>query len=164
MNTPNNQPQNTPQQCKQCDFKCYDYAYMIQHVKAAHPSHPNHTEPKQVEGDETVKAYGGCKLCYGKGYATVNDQWVAHDTDTDIGSPGGYYKGGRPFAMKYCTCGRGKQLETLVGQQIQAAQEKHRTEKIQKTQSLCSCPMCEHHTKAYELHVLPDEQLQKEEK
>lgn len=63
--------------------------------------------------EETEKAFGGCKLCYGKGYATVNEKWVAHDTDQDIGSPGGYFKGGKDFAIKYCTCDRGQQLERL---------------------------------------------------
>ncbi len=44
-----------------------------------------------------AKAYGGCVLCYGKGYATVNDRWAGHDTDTDIGSPGDYISGGTPI-------------------------------------------------------------------
>lgn len=58
-----------------------------------------------------AKAYGGCTNCYGKGYATVNDKWVAHDTDQDIGSPGGIVVGGRDFAIRFCDCERGKQLE-----------------------------------------------------
>lgn len=62
-----------------------------------------------------AKAYGGCVLCYGKGYATVSDRWIGQDTDQDIGSPGGTVQGGSDFAMKFCTCERGKQLEGLVG-------------------------------------------------
>lgn len=63
---------------------------------------------------ETEKAYGGCHSCYGKGYATVNDKWLAFDTDQDIGSPGGTFSGGEDFAMKFCSCDRGKQLETQM--------------------------------------------------
>lgn len=63
---------------------------------------------------DTAKAYGGCTNCYGKGYATVNDRWHGHDTDTDIGSPGGYVSGGNANAMKFCKCERGKQLEKLL--------------------------------------------------
>lgn len=63
------------------------------------------------------KAYGGCHDCYGKGYATVNDRWLANDTDQDIGSPGGYITGGNPMAMKFCKCERGKQLEKLISEQ-----------------------------------------------
>ena len=60
---------------------------------------------------DTEKAYGGCHNCYGKGYATVNDRWIGHDTDQDIGSPGGTVTGGKASAMKFCTCGRGKQIK-----------------------------------------------------
>lgn len=67
-----------------------------------------------IQLTEARKAYGGCTNCYGKGYATVNDRWHGHDTDTDIGSPGGYVSGGNPNAMKFCTCERGKQLEVQV--------------------------------------------------
>lgn len=71
---------------------------------------------------QAEKAYGGCHNCYGKGYATVNDRWVGHDTDTDIGSPGGVITGGNPTAMKFCTCDRGKQLEALIAQERVEAQ------------------------------------------
>lgn len=60
------------------------------------------------------KSYGGCHICYGKGYSTVNGQWAGHDTDTDIGSRGGIVRGGKAVEMKYCTCARGKQLESLL--------------------------------------------------
>lgn len=51
---------------------------------------------------ETEKAYGGCHLCYGKGYHTkrvgTSSRYgnVTHDT------------------IGYCTCGRGKQLSALT--------------------------------------------------
>lgn len=62
---------------------------------------------------KTELAFGGCKKCYGKGYATVLDAWSWHDTDTDIGSPGG--RGRREeLKVKFCTCDRGKQLEALL--------------------------------------------------
>lgn len=70
---------------------------------------------------QIAKAYGGCTNCYGKGYATVNDRWVAHDTDQDIGSPGGTFVGGNEFAIKYCDCERGKQLQKMQGQIALAA-------------------------------------------
>lgn len=73
---------------------------------------------------ETEKAYGGCHKCYGKGYATVSDRWIGHDTDTDIGSPGGTVTGGKDFAMKFCSCDRGQQLEKLIKEvQLQARGE-----------------------------------------
>lgn len=65
---------------------------------------------------KTAKAYGGCILCFGKGYATVSNRWFGHDTDQDIGSPGGTITGGNDLAMKFCTCNRGKQLEELLAQ------------------------------------------------
>lgn len=69
-----------------------------------------------------AKAYGGCTNCYGKGYATVNDQWLAHDTDQDIGSPGGYISGGDANAMKFCTCERGQQLKARFKKQAKQHQ------------------------------------------
>lgn len=61
--------------------------------------------------EHIARAYGGCKNCYGKSYASVNDRWYGPDTDGDIGSPGGYVSGGDANAMKFCTCERGKELE-----------------------------------------------------
>ncbi len=73
---------------------------------------------KEAEA-KTAKAYGGCTNCYGKGYATVNDQWVGVDTDQDIGSPGGVVRGGSPTAMKFCTCDRGELLKQLQSKEVQ---------------------------------------------
>jgi hypothetical protein len=66
--------------------------------------------------DRTAKSFGGCTICYGKGYATVNDRWVGYDTDEDIGSPGGTIVGGKNFVMKFCVCDRGKQLKGLLNE------------------------------------------------
>lgn len=73
--------------------------------------------------EETAKAYGGCTNCYGKGYASVNERWHGHDTDQDIGSPGGYVSGGNPNAMKFCNCARGKELEKRLNQMPIEAKE-----------------------------------------
>jgi hypothetical protein len=54
------------------------------------------------QNKKLAKAYGGCIICYGKGYATVRHgetyRGTTHNMRTDI---------------KYCTCDRGKQLEFL---------------------------------------------------
>lgn len=71
---------------------------------------------------KTELAFGGCKKCYGKGYATVLDAWSWHDTDTDIGSPGG--RGRREeLKVKFCTCDRGKQLEALLATEYDRGNE-----------------------------------------
>lgn len=44
---------------------------------------------------ETMKAFGGCTLCYGKGYSTTNMR-------TD-----GFMK------IRFCSCGRGVQLSAI---------------------------------------------------
>lgn len=46
----------------------------------------------------------------------MNNRWSGYDTDTDMGSPGGYVAGGNPKAMKFCDCDRGKQLKALTNQ------------------------------------------------
>ena len=71
--------------------------------------------------EQTKKSYGGCEKCYGKGYATVSSRWTANDTDTDIGSPGGRYSGGKDFEMKFCDCERGTQLGKLIEQREREA-------------------------------------------
>jgi hypothetical protein len=81
---------------------------------------------------EVEKAYGGCHNCYGKGYATVNDRWMGHDTDQDIGSPGGTIQGGSDFAMKFCTCDRGKQLQELFTAEIVEA----RIDEIERVENM----------------------------
>jgi hypothetical protein len=56
---------------------------------------------------ETEKAYGGCQLCFGKGYATYQGMYYAHGMQWPD-----------PESMKFCTCERGKQLEKLMGKQV----------------------------------------------
>lgn len=69
---------------------------------------------------ETEKAFGGCTKCYGKGYATYRSgtSWRGDfEGDPD---------GSTPISerMVYCTCDRGKQLESHVKQaQIQTLKE-----------------------------------------
>lgn len=59
---------------------------------------------------EIEKAYGGCHLCYGKGYHTkrvgTSSRYgnVTHDT------------------IGYCTCNRGKQLEQVVAESYRRGQ------------------------------------------
>lgn len=55
---------------------------------------------------ELVKAFGGCKKCYGKGYSTV----LAHYS-------GGHGNGkmfGLNQRMRFCSCERGKGLESEI--------------------------------------------------
>ena len=58
---------------------------------------------------ETEKAFGGCKLCYGKGYATVKDRTKCY---ADFIGDKSYVKENNP--VKPCTCDRGKQIEKLI--------------------------------------------------
>lgn len=46
--------------------------------------------------EETAKAYGGCELCYGKGYST---QLIRENDSVESKT-----------IMNYCTCERGEQL------------------------------------------------------
>ncbi|WP_157929162.1 hypothetical protein [Mycobacteroides abscessus] len=62
---------------------------------------------------ETEKAYGNCRNCYGKGYATVKSQIIGYGTDGDIGGYEGKYKRDNQVQMNYCGCERGRQLEAL---------------------------------------------------
>jgi hypothetical protein len=71
-------------------------------------------QQRQKAVDEAACAYGACTKCYGKGYATTIHYSSGHDTDTDIGSPGGHYKS-QNNVMRYCDCDRGKQLMGIPG-------------------------------------------------
>lgn len=68
-------------------------------------------EQVAVAVTKTEKAYGGCHICYGKGYATVNDRWAGADEWT-----GKRYETGSRNAMKFCSCERGKQLVAQLKQ------------------------------------------------
>lgn len=51
---------------------------------------------------ETEKAYGGCRNCYGKGYATQKSEVRARGMRWDTSG------------IKFCDCERGKQLQQLI--------------------------------------------------
>ena len=58
---------------------------------------------------DTEKAYGGCRKCYGKGYATVKDyttQYADFHGDSTVTRP-------NPL-MRYCSCERGQQLQEIL--------------------------------------------------
>lgn len=58
---------------------------------------------------ETEKAFGGCKKCYGKGYATTL-QFAESAEDF-----GGEITERRKLPLiRFCSCERGKQLKTLL--------------------------------------------------
>jgi len=54
---------------------------------------------KSLWQKETEKAFGGCKNCYGKGYATITMYAIGRN-----------YQQKMP-EMKFCSCERGKELE-----------------------------------------------------
>lgn len=59
---------------------------------------------------ETEKAFGGCKKCYGKGYATYR-----HGTRTSADFIGDRsYTTPQETRMLFCVCERGKALEKLI--------------------------------------------------
>jgi hypothetical protein len=55
--------------------------------------------------EQTEKAYGGCRNCYGKGYSTEMQGGV---------TAGRYTVSGPKRVMNMCTCERGKQLQALL--------------------------------------------------
>lgn len=62
--------------------------------------------------EETEKAYGGCKECYGKGYST---QQVGEESGwTDFGKMEKIITQPPRIKMNFCTCGRGKALSDLL--------------------------------------------------
>lgn len=56
------------------------------------------------------KAYGGCRKCYGKGYATTIDYQTA--SADFIGDKTSVQQND---IMRYCDCPRGEQLKQLIG-------------------------------------------------
>lgn len=64
------------------------------------------------ELDKTEKAYGGCKKCYGKGYATV-----AYGTISSGDFVAGVSKSKVKNHIKFCSCERGKQLRQVAVEQ-----------------------------------------------
>ena len=61
---------------------------------------------------ETEKAFGGCKKCYGKGYGTSleftegSEDFGGEDTSRH-----------QLPIMRFCSCGRGKQLEEIISKE-----------------------------------------------
>lgn len=60
---------------------------------------------------ETQKAFGGCLICYGKGYYTYR-QGIRGSSDFEMGVKG--FQDPIITHVGYCKCDRGVQLETLV--------------------------------------------------
>lgn len=61
---------------------------------------------------EIEKAYGGCRKCYGKGYATYSNTTTAFaDFGDELG--GADSATSTKLEMRFCACDRGKQLEQL---------------------------------------------------
>lgn len=60
--------------------------------------------------EEAERAFGGCKKCYGKGYATTRyGRTVSGDFFGDEG-----YEVAPQIYMMFCSCDRGKQLKSLL--------------------------------------------------
>lgn len=70
---------------------------------------------KQLVAQE-AKAFGGCRNCYGKGYATVISGLRGH---ADFGGDG--FQSPPTTHIKYCSCDRGKQSQQLVAQEANKA-------------------------------------------
>lgn len=70
----------------------------------------------QEELEKTKKAFGGCTKCYGKGYATVIERWTGCGK-FDMGQ-GDIKIDDQKQIMKFCTCERGKQLQTITNKEI----------------------------------------------
>lgn len=66
----------------------------------------------QAGYEEASKAFGNCKKCYGKGYST--EMKGAIEGAEDFGGEGFILPPKR--VMNFCSCGRGKQLESLIRQ------------------------------------------------
>lgn len=58
--------------------------------------------------EETEKAFGGCKKCYGKGYSTVLDWNKGAD---DFGGEGFELQND---VIRPCSCDRGKQIKEII--------------------------------------------------
>jgi len=63
----------------------------------------------RIAREEERKAFGGCTKCYGKGYSTVIDSTTYH---ADF--PGDKTHSIPNNPMRFCSCDRGDQLQTLT--------------------------------------------------
>lgn len=90
-----------------------DYSYDLANLKKRNGKLPAQAAMERIKawGDkavlETVKAYGACTNCYGKGYSTVRHsetyRGATHNMRTE---------------MKFCNCDRGEQLARLMGEAV----------------------------------------------
>lgn len=72
--------------------------------------------------EEAERAYGGCRSCYGKGWASVIDSTIAYaDFGDELG--GARSRKTEKLQMKLCTCERGKQLQRRFREAERAAKE-----------------------------------------
>ena len=69
------------------------------------PANKHDNRIRQEAIAQTEKAFGGCKKCYGKGYATVKYGYSESD---------GFIKGSMKTRMEFCSCNRGQQLLALL--------------------------------------------------
>jgi hypothetical protein len=67
--------------------------------------------------EATEKAYGGCHLCFGKGYASYKSAVSWGHGDVDLGATHGPGKRDT-LEMRYCSCDRGKQLKSYVEAEV----------------------------------------------
>lgn len=61
---------------------------------------------------EVMQAFGGCKVCYGKGYATTKVQYAGHG-DSDLGQ-GHVRVYGEMNPIRPCDCDRGRALKRIL--------------------------------------------------
>lgn len=52
--------------------------------------------------EQTAKAYGGCKSCFGKGYTTNIDKWTGREYEKET-----------PYYLP-CSCNRGEQIVQMT--------------------------------------------------
>lgn len=70
-------------------------------------------EELRKQNQEIERAYGGCRSCYGKGYATyINGTTAYADFGDELG--GAYSEHRDSLEMKFCNCDRGKALKNLL--------------------------------------------------
>lgn len=65
------------------------------------------TQAMRAEFAAQANAYGGCTLCYGKGYSTVRRGETYHGRTHNMRND-----------IKFCTCDRGRQLEQLFAGEV----------------------------------------------
>ena len=61
---------------------------------------------------ETERAFGDCKKCYGKGYSTQLENWSGHG-ECDIGQGDVHVFESAPYYLP-CSCDRGKQIKEFA--------------------------------------------------